>query len=360
MQLDAAVQAMVDSGVHGLKPYVHSDCGGDGVWHGDVAHVRWTAQCVLGTIVRFQGADHRPWHDGPHDNVTVAATEDTIRRYLQMRYRLVPSLVAAGHQVTQHAFPLAARLDMFWPEHAPFSSDNMSYLFLNDTLVAPIVDMVRNVSTRAVWIPPGDWIDGWNGSVVTGPRLATVTQPYDRIPMWHRRGSFTVITSRPELRVARQDWSELTLEIFPDATDAADGGRPSIQRHQKQVYERDSTTRTVLDMLTTDGSQLTMHISAHPEQLARGWCLRVHLRPGQRVLAAEVDGRPATFADLSSDLSSHMVAPNVIVHLTPALESAAHFPFGGVGTLPHAGSGPVAELTIKCASTARVVTMVIG
>jgi hypothetical protein len=35
-------------------------------------------------------------------------------------------------------------------EHAPFSSSNMSYLFLNDTLVAPIVDMENNVSTRSV------------------------------------------------------------------------------------------------------------------------------------------------------------------------------------------------------------------
>jgi alpha-glucosidase (family GH31 glycosyl hydrolase) len=115
VQLDAAVQSMVDSGVHAMKPYVHSDCGGDGVVHGDVAHLRWTAHCVLGTILRFHGADHRPWHDGAGDNVTVKATEDTVRQYLQMRYRLVPSLVAAAHEATQHAFPLVSRLDLFHP-----------------------------------------------------------------------------------------------------------------------------------------------------------------------------------------------------------------------------------------------------
>lgn len=351
VQLDAAVQAMVDSGVHGLKPYVHSDCAGDGVYHGDVAHLRWTAHCVLGTILRFHGADHRPWHDGPGDNITVTATEDTIRQYLQMRYRLVPSLVAAGHQVTQHAFPLAARLDLFWPEHAPLSSSNMSYLFLNDTLVAPIVNMVANVSTRTVWIPPGEWEDGWNGTVVTGPRLATVSQPYFRIPMWHRRGSFTVTTSDPNTRVARQDWAELTVEIYPGPALSV-GGQPNIR---KQVHERDSTAVTVLEMLT-DGPKLTVWITAGPGQLARGWCLRVHLRPGQRVTAAEVDGRAAATGNWPTRPAS-----SVLTHINASSRgAAAQFPFAGAGTPPPHGSGPVAELTIERVATARVVTMLIG
>ena len=29
VSLEASVEAMVDSGVYDLKPYVHSDCGGD-------------------------------------------------------------------------------------------------------------------------------------------------------------------------------------------------------------------------------------------------------------------------------------------------------------------------------------------
>ena len=140
VQLDAAVQSTVDSGVHALKPYVHSvsssygcttglarfgslfgsrlgaicslrpdceqDCGGDGVYHGDVAHCRWTAHCALSTILRFHGADHRPWRDGVNDNVTVTDTEDIVRKYLQLRYRLLPSLVAAGHQVSFPNRPL--------------------------------------------------------------------------------------------------------------------------------------------------------------------------------------------------------------------------------------------------------------
>ena len=361
VQLDAAVQSTVDSGVHGLKPYVHSDCGGDGVYHGDVAHLRWTAHCVLSTILRFHGADHRPWHDGAGDNVTVTGTEDTVRKYLQMRYTLIPSLIAAGQQVTQHAFPLVARLDLFWPEH-PQASSNMSYLFLNDTLVAPIVDMGSNVSTRSVWIPPGEWQDGWNGSVVTGPRVAQVTQPYDRIPLWHRRGSFTATTSRPGTRVASQDWSELTLEIFPDSAVGASTTSTSNQvTVRKQVHERDSADAMTMLEMETGGSQMTMRVSAGPGQLERGWCLRVHLRPGQRVVAAEVDGRSVALDDVeTSKLLAGPNSTNVLSHIDAASHGTAHFPFAGAGSAPAFAAGPVAELTIERAAIARVVTMFIG
>jgi hypothetical protein len=344
--------------VHALKPFVHSDCGGDGVYHGDVAHLRWTAHCVLGPIVRYHGADHRPWHDGPADNATVPAAEDTIRKYLQMRYRLVPSLIAAGHQVTQHGFPLVARLDMFWPEHSPLSASNMSYLFLNDTLVAPIVDMEANVSTRTVWIPPGQWQDGWNGSIVTGPRLATVTQPYDRIPMWHKRGSFTVMASQPSLRVRWQDWSELTLEIFPGPTSV--GGQWLRSSVHKQVHERDSADAlTMLEMLTED-NQLTIQVSPGPGQLARGWCLRVHMQPGQLVAAAEVDGEVVALGgDQPTGSDGRRTHTNVLtlIPIGKASRDAEYFPFAGAGKASPFGGGLIAELTIERLATARVVTM---
>jgi alpha-glucosidase (family GH31 glycosyl hydrolase) len=104
-----------------------------------------------------------------------------------MRYKLMPTIIAAGHQATETAFPLVARLDLFWPLNES-AADNTSYLFLNDTLVAPIFDMESLTSAREVWIPEGDWEDAWSGDVVTGPKTVSNEQPYNRIPMYHRRG----------------------------------------------------------------------------------------------------------------------------------------------------------------------------
>merc|ERR1719273_1122289 len=123
---------MVDSGLYHMKPFVHSDCGGDGRGSAG-ALLRWTAHCALGPILRFHGADHRAW---TYDNHTI----DTVRAYLNMRYKLLPSLIAAGAKATQTGFPLVARGDFFWPEF-PGSRNNSQYIFLDDILVAPLANL---------------------------------------------------------------------------------------------------------------------------------------------------------------------------------------------------------------------------
>lgn len=79
-----------------------------------------------------------------------------------MRYKQLPSLIAAGHNAAQTAFPIVARCDFYW--NAQEATSNHQYVFLNDTLVAPIWnnDSQRdgvNVSSREVWVPPGSWHD---------------------------------------------------------------------------------------------------------------------------------------------------------------------------------------------------------
>jgi alpha-glucosidase (family GH31 glycosyl hydrolase) len=145
--LEASVQSMVDSGVYDLKPYVHSDCGGD--YRPDVGGdlLRWTEHCTFGTVFRYHGAEHQPWSYDQH-------TEDVIRQYLNLRYKMIPTLIAAGQQATLTGFPIVVRCDLFWPQFQEATS-NLQYLHLNDTLVAPIWDSTNNVTSVSVWIPPG-------------------------------------------------------------------------------------------------------------------------------------------------------------------------------------------------------------
>ena len=105
-----SIQSMVNSGVHDFKPYVHSDCGGDfrpGADDGGNL-IRWTAHCAFGSIHRFHGSDHRPWSYTPE-------VEDTIRQYLETRYRMMPTIIAAGQQAAETGFPLVVRGDVLYP-----------------------------------------------------------------------------------------------------------------------------------------------------------------------------------------------------------------------------------------------------
>jgi len=78
---------------------VHSDCGGDYRPPDGGDLIRWAAHCVFGTILRFHGAAHQPWSYDNH-------TEDTIRSYLNMRYKLIPTFIAAGQISTLTSFPI--------------------------------------------------------------------------------------------------------------------------------------------------------------------------------------------------------------------------------------------------------------
>ena len=327
--LQGSVESMVDAGLHHFKPFVHSDCGGDSGSHyngsgtaGDL--MRWTAHCAFGSILRFHGADHRAWRYDDH-------TVDVVRSYLQMRYRLLPSLISAGAVATATGFPLIARGDFFWPNLAD-SRTNQQYLFLNDTLVAPIWDSVQSETSRSVWIPPGQWQDAWSGDVVAGPANITTTQPFERIPMWHRRGGLVVLSNSPATRVEDQDWSCLTLDVFTAQQDEND----SIVTN-RILAERATSARTELQLVMDGRGRAALQISPSNQSNARAWVIRLHLLPGERVLGGRLDG-------LRLDPDAH------VIHLEAADGAGSTFlPFGGAGAAPAQGAGAIAELRLPSA-----------
>ena len=61
---------------------------------------------------------------------------------------MLPSLISAGKTVTTTGFPLVARCDLYWPEHRTNgSASSTQYLWLNDTLVAPLWEDEKGVRT---------------------------------------------------------------------------------------------------------------------------------------------------------------------------------------------------------------------
>lgn len=325
--LQASVQSMVDSGLYYFKPFVHSDCGGD--YQGSSGDLMlWTAHCTYGSILRFHGHDHRSWTYGNH-------TVDIVRSYLNTRYKLIPSLISAGQRATKTGFPLVARGDLYWPEHSE-SRSNDQYIFLDDVLVAPIFNSTTNETSRSVWVPPGDWEDAWDGSVVTGPKTITTKQPYERQPMWHRKGGLLIVADKSGTRVEEQDWSSLTLEAFPAA---------AVQIKSRSICERGSTDCADITMLTDGEDKVRFDIGEAVYEAERAWVIRMHLGQNERAIAATID--------------DVVVPTNGLLHLEPR-DDPAYFPFGGAGTAPAPKAGHVLELRVPRGTRARTVEMTIS
>lgn len=368
--LMASVASMVQEAVHDFRAFVHSDCGGHGECPNGGNHVkgqpppspnetvpcptptsqtllRWTAHCALGTVVRFHQGDHRFW-------LRDETTQSSARNYLNMRYKLAPSLVAAGRLVQVAGFPLTARCDLVWPEY-PEANDSTQYLHLNATLVAPLEGdppkrsnhaLVEHAlpTERSVWIPPGQWQDGWTGATETGPKLISVTAVESpgtyEIPMWHRRGSFLVAVAAGSQRIAEQDWNELVVEAFPSQVKTTE---------RRMIFEQDRSglpdnTTTELHLTTDDDNAVIFSISA--SIVPRSWIVRLHLHHAEdRLVLAPVD------ADLKPSLK----------HLLPSADCRQRAaPFQGPGSTPGCKGGSIAEFRIEASRGGRRVEAVIA
>ena len=387
VSLSTTVDDMLDAGVSSFMQYVHSDCGNHiNVGQGNATesdeagdNIRWTALCTFSGIFRYHGGHNVPWMWG----VTV---EDSIRRYLNLRVKLLPSLVAAGHAASLTGWPLTARCDLHAPQCGTQARKaSTQFVFLNDTLVAPIDDQLHgtelagNVTTRTVWLPPGQWENAWTGATVTANGCETsvnVSVPYEQIPLWHRAGGLTVLAaSEPGLRTAEQDWSTLTLEAFPHALNARHDGTGgsadevgSNTQHRvtrRAVVERGvGSSRTEIEMITFTQDQLQVKIGASTgnataaahAQIKRGWIVRLHLRPAQCVIRASFveGGIDAKFT------TTHVE----VTHLAPLAnddpELGRYMPFQGAGARPPPAAGHVAELRLAPAAHARTLEVSLG
>eukprot|EP01052_Picozoa_sp_SAG31_P010293 SAG31_NODE_560_length_14088_cov_10.467010_2_plen_180_part_00 len=176
---------------------------------------------------------------------------------------------------------------------------------------------------------------------MTGPKSMTVSQPVERIPLWHKAGGLTIIASEPTLRVDDQDWSELTLEAFPHDTQAVESTTV------RTVVDRgESKARTTISMHTNhDLNQMGFEISEADDHAERAWVLRVHLAPGERVQQATIDGMVS--------------ASDAVDHLSPVSESEldTFTPFGGKGARPAPKAGFVAEIMLPRSSAQRTVQL---
>ena len=186
--------------------------------------------------------------------------------------------------------------------------------------------------------------------------------------MWHKAGSMLVLCDNPGLRVTEQDWSTLTLEVFPSPASA--GEKPvSISR---SVFERSNAAsgvaQTTLWLLSGggDGNTSTVRVEIGTGCVPRAWNVRINLRRDQTIvkdsavlitLASSADdeqGRAVVGTEVLTSTAVRLVNP---YNSTRANGSDRFFPFGGSGSPSAAGAGPVVEVSLDASQQHRVVEL---
>jgi alpha-glucosidase len=223
--LQLSIPMYATMGLSGV-PFIGGDVGGF-IGRTDAELLtRWYEAGFLVPMLRnhqqIDTYDHEPWRFGK-------VYEDIIRKYLKLRYRLLPFLYTQLEEAHRTGLPLFRPLVLNYQTDANALSIDDQFMIGTDLLVAPV--MKPALTGRLVYLPEGEWVDYWTNQRLKGGALIHADAPIDVVPMYVRAGA--VIPMGPEMNyVGEKPFDPLTLVIYPDAAGAA----------TSSVYEDDGTT----------------------------------------------------------------------------------------------------------------------
>jgi alpha-glucosidase len=259
------------------EPFVGSDIGGFvGRTDADLL-VRWYEVGFLTPFCRnhaeMSSPDHEPWRYGKY-------YEDVIRKYLKLRYRLLPFLYTALEEAHRTGVPLFRPLLLNYQDDENTLGIDDEFMIGSDLLVAPVLK--PNLTARLVYLPAGVWYDYWTGARQEGGRMIRVEAPLETVPLFVRGGA--ILPLGPEMNyVGEKPAGQLQFEIYPDARGEAvaslyedDGLTDAYQQgtfRQTRVSYRHTPAGDEIDLSAPEGTYhpapRDLVFTVHPASAAR-------------------------------------------------------------------------------------------
>ena len=207
--LEQQVAVGLNMGMSGV-PLWGTDIGGFYQVGGPSAEltVRWFQFGAFCPVFRLHGHSHRdhlPWSHGP-------AIEAVLRRYLELRSRLMPYTYTLAWQAHRTGMPMMRPMVLHDPTDARGWQMGTQYFWGEDLLVAPVTR--EGARHWAVYLPAGTWFDWWTHQQHQGPGFVEVEAPLDRIPIFVRGGAVIPLGTVKQHDAAPDDGA-LTLLLYP-------------------------------------------------------------------------------------------------------------------------------------------------
>ena len=138
--------------------------------------------------------------------------EPICRKYLELRYRMLPYLYSAVRECTLTGMPIIRALWLHYPEDPKAVARGDQYLWGRDVLVAPVVE--QGATSRQLYLPRGVWYDFWTNERVEGGREISRTVDLETIPLYVRAG--TILPLGPvKQHVYEASGEPVTICVYP-------------------------------------------------------------------------------------------------------------------------------------------------
>lgn len=210
--LKPQVELSLQMSMLGLS-YTHSDLGGfaGGEKFDKELYIRWLQYGVFQPIYR----PHAHESIAPEPIFHDVETQDIVRRYIKLRYQMLPYNYNLAYQNSLSGIPLMRPM-VFEDENNPSYFDNAEQYFWGDALlIKPITD--ANIQTVSVDLPKGVWFDFWDDSKFKGKQQLVVKTDIERLPVFVRAGAFIpMVDSLQHTKQYKSD--KLTMHYYHDET----------------------------------------------------------------------------------------------------------------------------------------------
>lgn len=301
--LESQIQMGLNAGLSGI-PFWTSD--GGGFLEKDPTpelYIRWAQFAALCPIARFHGCGPRePWHYG-------ARAERIVRRFLELRRRLLPYIYSAARQAHLRGAPMMRPVDECLVNGAAGSGESACYFFGPSLLVVPVTWPLRSSRprTRAMArLPAGEWIDFWSGRRHRGPVEVAIEPTLEHIPVFIRTPAILPMLADAQTQRGR-DRGAIELHLYPDASNGTWSAAFALYDDDGRTYayEQGDYCEVAFSFSSFAVGRITLDIDTPPRRAPRkgpdAWsdllrlCLhsdgeKIH-RPGQIEKARWVNER---------------------------------------------------------------------
>jgi alpha-D-xyloside xylohydrolase len=177
--LAASIRGGLSLGMTG-NPYHSSDIAGFyGARPTPELFVRWLQAAVFFSHMRLNGIGERePWTFG-------AEAEGIARKWLALRYRLIPYLERTIAEATRSGLPVSRAMPLAFPDSRLARDFDTQFMCGDALLVAPIV---REGGEVDIALPPGAWYDLNTRARYAGSQVLRYAAKLDQFPVFGREG----------------------------------------------------------------------------------------------------------------------------------------------------------------------------
>ena len=196
--------------------------------HGRTWHLRlpwgWnTGELGISEVANYTGGAADPDPSELHN----PDVEPICRKYLELRYQLMPYLYSVVREGCRTGLPIIRALWLHHPKDIEATKRGDEFLWGRDILVAPVTE--KGAKARDVYLPSGMWYDFWNHEKIAGGRVVSRNVDLATMPLFVRAGA--IIPLGPVKQYTEEKVNApSTLRVFP----GADG--------QFELYEDDGRT----------------------------------------------------------------------------------------------------------------------